>query len=96
MPVIGLLIVALAVTDPDYKIPNADECEQRSEETPNENPAPLAEHAVDDQSQPVQRDVPVPTDAPIIESRNCPGRGVANGKATSSILILFGEMLLGK
>jgi len=60
-----LLIVALAVTNPDCKIPDADECEQRSEETPNENPTPLAEHAVDDQSQPTHRDVPVPTDLPI-------------------------------
>ena len=73
-----LLIVALAITNPDYKIPDADECEQRSEETPNENPAPLAEHAVDDQSQPTQRDVPVATDAPIIESRNRPEKERAN------------------
>ena len=52
-----LLIVALAVNNPDYKIPDADECEQRSEETPNVNPAPLAEHAVDDQIEPMkQRD----------------------------------------
>jgi hypothetical protein len=29
----ALLIVALAVTNPDYKIPDADKCEQRSEET---------------------------------------------------------------
>ena len=54
-----LLIVALAVTNPDYKIPDADECEQRSEETPNGNPAPLAEHAVEDQiGRTMQRDVP--------------------------------------
>ena len=73
-----LLIVALAVTNPDCKIPDADECEQRSEETPNENPTPLAEHAVDDQSQPTHRDVPVPTDLPIKQSRNRPAKERAN------------------
>jgi hypothetical protein len=74
-----LLIVALAVTNPDYKIPGADECEQRSEETPNGNPAPLAEHAVEDQIGPtMQRDVPLPTDVPILESRNRPEKERAN------------------
>ena len=54
-----LLIVALAVKNPDYKIPDADEREQRSEGTPKENPAPVAEHAVEDQIGPtMQRDVP--------------------------------------
>jgi len=68
-----LLILALAVKNPDYKIPDADEREQRSEETPNGNPAPLAEHPVEDQIGPtMQRDVPLPTDVPILESRNRP------------------------
>jgi hypothetical protein len=73
-----LLIVALAVKNPDYKVPDADGCEQRSEETPNENPAPLAEHVVDDRSQKSLRDVPVFSDAPIKESRNRPEKERAN------------------
>ena len=73
-----LLIVALAVNNPDYKIPDADECEHRSEETPNVNPAPLAEHAVDDQPQRTRRDVPVPTDVRIIQSLNRPAKERAN------------------
>jgi len=67
-----LLIVALAVKNPDYKIPDADECEQRSEETPKENPAPLAERTVEDQiGTTKQRDVPLPN-AAIREGRNRP------------------------
>jgi hypothetical protein len=73
-----LLIVALAVTNPDYKIPDADECEQRSEETPKGNPAPLAEHAVDDPIGPTQRDVLLPTDVLILVSRNRPEKERAN------------------
>jgi hypothetical protein len=69
------LIVALAVKNPDYKIPDAHECEQHSEETPKENPAPLAEHAVEDQIGPTkQRDVPLPTDVPILKSHNRPAK----------------------
>ena len=79
MPVIGLLIVALAVTDPDYKIPNADECEQRSEETPNVNQAPLAERAVYHQIEPtMQKGAPVPTDVPIVEGRKRPAKERGN------------------
>ena len=74
-----LLIVALAVTDPDYKIPNADECEQRSEETPNVNHAALAERAVYHQIEPtMQRGVPLPTDVPIVESRKRPAKERGN------------------
>ena len=62
-----LLIVALAVANPDCKIPDADECEQRSEETAKVNLAPLAEYAIDDQTDPMKRDVvSVPTDVPIL------------------------------
>jgi hypothetical protein len=72
-----LLIVALAVKNPDYKIPDADECEQRSEGTPKENPAPVAEHAVHDPIGPMQKDVPV-ANAPILEGRNRPEKERAN------------------
>jgi len=74
-----LLIVALAVKNPDYKIPDADECEQSSQETPKPNLAPLAEHAVEDQIEPTRRRrESVPTDAPIIQSRNRPEKERAN------------------
>ena len=74
-----LLIVALAVTNPDYKIPDADECEQRSEETAKVNLAPLAECAVDDQTDPMKRDVvSVPTDVPILLGRKRPEKEGAN------------------
>src|ERR1700751_3411323 len=74
-----LLIVALAVKNPDYKIPDADECEQSSQETPKPNLAPLAEHPVEDQIEPTRRRrESVPSDAPIIESRNRPEKERAN------------------
>ena len=72
-----LLIVALAVTNPNYKIPDADECEQRSEETPNKNRAPLAEHAVHDPIARTPKDVPV-ANAPILQGRNRPAKERAN------------------
>lgn len=42
MACVLLLMVAFAEKNPAYKIPDADECEQRSEETP----APLPHCAV--------------------------------------------------
>ena len=73
----GLLIVALAVTNPNYKIPDADECEQRSENPQKPNSAPLAEHAVENQIRPTkQRDMSLPKDVPILESRDRPEKGV--------------------
>jgi len=74
-----LLIVALAVNNPNYKIRNADECEQRSEETPNVNQAPLAERAVYHQIEPtMQRGAPVPTNVPTVESRKRPAKERGN------------------
>lgn len=75
----GLLIVAFAVKNPDYKVPEAYEREQRSEQTPKVDPAPLAQRPVEDQIGPtMQSDVPLPTDVPILESRNRPEKEYAN------------------
>ena len=77
-----LLIVALAVTDPDYKIPNADECEQRSEETPNVNHAPLAERAVYHQIEPtMQRGVSFATQSGIFTANPAPITAVSVKKS---------------
>jgi len=78
-------------------IPDADECEQRSEGTPKENPAPLAEHAVEDQIGPtMQRDVPLPTDVPILESRNRPEKERANQLSPPPCLQELPEISIAK
>src|ERR1700719_4628124 len=74
-----LLIVALAVKNPDHKIPDADECEQSSQQTPKPNLAPLAEHAVEDKIEPMKRSrESVSSDVPILESRHRPEKECAN------------------